>query len=111
MRDILVRQYKDAKAFQRDAVRQGARGYEIIEVNGQQQRVAIGRTAMASFFTGGASFFIGGRAHTGAKVMATYRYAGQEFAQTRRRMYLHSQVLPLAGIIAFFAVLAMYILH
>jgi hypothetical protein len=111
MRAILVKSYKDGSAFQRDANRQGARGYEIIEVNGQKQRVAIGRTAMNTLFTGGMGLLIGGRAHKGARVMVTYQYAGKEFAGSRRGAYLRSQLPALILILGTLIALAIYILH
>lgn len=99
MRPIVVKQYRDSGAFQQDALRQGARGYEIIEVNGQQQRVAITRTAINTLLTGGMGLVIGGRAHKGNTVMVTYQYAGKEYARIRRGGYL-LRILPVLLLIA-----------
>lgn len=111
MRPVIVKQYKDSRAFQRDALRQGARGYQIIEVNGQQQRVAITRTAINTMLTGGMGLLIGGRAHKGARVMVTYQYAGKEYAQARRIGYLLGIAPTLWLVIIVMGALIWYVLH
>lgn len=103
MRPILVKTYKDAKAFERDALRQGARGYQIIEVNGQQQRVAIGCTALNALLTGPVGLAIGGRAHKGARVMVTYQYVDKEYARARKLGY-YLRIAPKLILIAAVAV-------
>lgn len=111
MQPEVIKQYKHARAFGRDALRWGAKGYEISQVNGQHQQVAITRTAINTLLTGGVGLVIGGRAHKGAQVLVTYRYVGAAHARASRGAYYLSRLPYLLILAAFVAGMLYLILH
>ncbi len=69
---IKVKEYKNAKEFDKDAQRMLKDGWELKDEDLKKGTVAVGTTVRNAILTGGIGLLLGGRAHTSDKIRVTW---------------------------------------
>lgn len=69
---IKVKEYKNAKDFDKDAQKMLKDGWELKDEDLRKGTVAVGTTVRNAILTGGIGLLLGGRAHTKDKIRVTW---------------------------------------
>lgn len=76
--EIKVREYKNAKDYEKDARKMLKDGWRAEEQDEKKGTVAVGTTVRNAILTGGIGLLLGGRAHTKDKIVVTWKRGGED---------------------------------